>query len=184
MPKLFRPATPLLTMAKRGTKRDGAEEDRFHGSLTAEVMEFVRACDDYRRANDVRYLAYSDYFAVLHDDLGYRKTTVRAPAVVHVQRTVNAFWRAVWVCGERSMVIRSAPRREPVATVAFKCADMLRCLGVPVTIQDDGAEQQSRLFWGDSPCVPVSLPLTLRADRHETPRLCVAAKGRRKVRLR
>ena len=158
-------------MAKRGTKRDAADEDRFHGSLTAEVMEFVRACDDYRRTRDVRYLAYSDYFAVLHDDLGYRKTAVRAPAVVHVQRTVNAYWRVVWRCGEKHLVIRSFPTRKPAATAAFKCADMLRYLGVPVTMQDDGTERQSRLFWGDSPCVPASLPKTLAVhNRGQTKR--------------
>ena len=150
-------------MAKRGAKRDAAELDRFNGTFQPNVTEFVLACDAYRRAHDLRYMAHSDYFAVLHDDLGYRRSPLRTPAVLHIQRTVNAYWRLVLRCGGRQMRVCSGSNRADVARTAFKLMDMLRYLGVPLTLEDDGVRDQSRLFWGESPCVPESLPLTLRA---------------------
>src|SRR5262245_29508123 len=58
---------------RRGDIRRAAEE----GEMTSELLEFVMAIDEYKRANDRPFPSWSEIFEIIHY-LGYRKVAERS----------------------------------------------------------------------------------------------------------
>lgn len=61
---------------RRGEVRKAAEE----GEMTNELLEFVMAIDEYKRANDRPFPSWSEIFEIIQY-LGYRKVAERS---VHI----------------------------------------------------------------------------------------------------
>ncbi len=58
---------------RRGDVRKAAEE----GEMTNELLDFVMAIDEYKRANDRPFPSWSEIFEIIHY-LGYRKVAERS----------------------------------------------------------------------------------------------------------
>ncbi len=67
-----------------GRRRSDVRRSAEEGEMNEELLEFVMAIDDYKRANDRPFPSWSEIFEIVHH-LGYRKTEERGAHINDVQ---------------------------------------------------------------------------------------------------
>ncbi len=67
-----------------GRRRSDVRRSAEEGEMSDELLEFVMAIDDYKRANDRPFPSWSEIFEIVHY-LGYRKVEKRGAHINDVQ---------------------------------------------------------------------------------------------------
>ncbi len=67
-----------------GRRRSDVRRSAEEGEMSDELLEFVMAVDDYKRANDRPFPSWSEIFEIVHY-LGYRKVEERGAHINDVQ---------------------------------------------------------------------------------------------------
>ncbi len=67
-----------------GRRRSDVRRSAEEGEMSDELLEFVMAIDDYKRANDRPFPSWSEIFEIVHY-LGYRKVEKRGTHINDVQ---------------------------------------------------------------------------------------------------
>lgn len=67
-----------------GRRRSDVRRSAEEGEMSDELLEFVMAVDDYKRANDRPFPSWSEVFEIVHY-LGYRKVEERGAHINDVQ---------------------------------------------------------------------------------------------------
>ncbi len=67
-----------------GRRRSDVRRSAEEGEMNDELLEFVMAIDDYKRANDRPFPSWSEIFEIVHY-LGYRKVEKRGAHINDVQ---------------------------------------------------------------------------------------------------
>ena len=67
-----------------GRRRSDVRRSAEEGEMSDELLEFVMAIDDYKRANDRPFPSWSEIFEIVHY-LGYRKVAERSAHINDVQ---------------------------------------------------------------------------------------------------
>ena len=67
-----------------GRRRSDVRRSAEEGEMSDELLEFVMAIDDYKRANDRPFPSWSEIFEIVHY-LGYRKVEKRGKHINDVQ---------------------------------------------------------------------------------------------------
>lgn len=67
-----------------GRRRSDIRKSAEEGEMNEELLEFVLAIDDYKRANERPFPSWSEIFELIHY-LGYRKTAARGEHINKVK---------------------------------------------------------------------------------------------------
>ena len=67
-----------------GRRRSDVRRSAEEGEMSDELLDFVMAIDDYKRANDRPFPSWSEIFEIVHY-LGYRKVEKRGAHINDVQ---------------------------------------------------------------------------------------------------